>query len=257
MVMKKECGSRDFGTALQFLAVPSDVMECDMLMKAMKGVGSDEQLIHSIICGRSNKEMEILKKTFYKVYDKDLGRKLDSELSGHFEKLIFNVLQASEEPFDPDYHTDDKVSEDVEAFYKMGQGKFGTDESGFFKLLCLSPPEHLKNVNSVYADKYDVTLFHAIETEFGGDAKDAALFELGMKIKPHDTVAKLIQKATKGLGTDELLLTATLLRYQLHLPEINVAYQSLTGKTIQETLTKEIGGDYRRLLEEFVLFQTP
>eukprot|EP00529_Nitzschia_sp_RCC80_P030781 CAMPEP_0113462194 /NCGR_PEP_ID=MMETSP0014_2-20120614/11952_1 /TAXON_ID=2857 /ORGANISM="Nitzschia sp." /LENGTH=290 /DNA_ID=CAMNT_0000354021 /DNA_START=99 /DNA_END=967 /DNA_ORIENTATION=+ /assembly_acc=CAM_ASM_000159 len=216
-VMKSECGNRDFGTALQFLAVPPDVMEADMLMKAMKGIGTDETLVYSIICGRSNKEMELLKKTFFNAHDKDLGRRLDSELSGDFERLIFNALQAAEEPYDPDYHTDDKVSDDVEAFYKMGQGKLGTNEAGFFKLLCSSPPEHLKKVNLAYADKHDVTLFHAIDKEFGGKAKDAAVFELGMKIKPYDTVAKLIQKACKGMGTDELLLTCTLLRYQQHL----------------------------------------
>jgi hypothetical protein len=60
-VVKSECGSRDFGTALQFLAVDPVASECLMLDKACKGVGTDELLLTTIICGRSNKEMELLK----------------------------------------------------------------------------------------------------------------------------------------------------------------------------------------------------
>jgi len=66
-VMKKECGKGDFGTALQFLAVPSDEAESDMIKNACKGLGTNEMMLYTIICGRSNKEIDLLKKTFYKV----------------------------------------------------------------------------------------------------------------------------------------------------------------------------------------------
>jgi hypothetical protein len=83
-LMKSECGSRDFGTALQFLAVNPVEAECDMIKKACKGLGTNETLLYTIICGRTNKEMEILKKTFFKIYTEDLGRLLDSEVSMTF-----------------------------------------------------------------------------------------------------------------------------------------------------------------------------
>jgi Annexin len=233
-------------------AVPPDVAECDMIKKACKGIGTDETLVYSIICGRSNKEMEILKKKFFDRYEKDLGRQLDSELSGDFEKMIYFCLQGMEQEFDPDFHTDDKVAEDVATFYKMGEGKFGTDESGLFKLICTSPSEHLKKVNQMYADKHDVTLFKAIDDEMSGKTQDATLFLLGMKLKPYETVAKLIQKACKGIGTNELLLTCIIIRFQPHLPQVMAAYEEVAGKTLQETIRKEIGGDYRRLLTELV-----
>jgi hypothetical protein len=60
-VMKSECGNRDFGTALQFLAVNPVETECLMIDKACKGAGTDELLLFTIICGRTNKEMELLK----------------------------------------------------------------------------------------------------------------------------------------------------------------------------------------------------
>ncbi len=60
-VMKSECGSRDFGTALQFLAVSPVEAECLMIDKACTGVGTNETLLYSILCGRTNVEMELLK----------------------------------------------------------------------------------------------------------------------------------------------------------------------------------------------------
>ena len=66
-VMKKECGKGDFGTALQLLSVPADEAECDIIKLACKGVGTDELSLYPIICGRTNKEIDLLKKKFYKV----------------------------------------------------------------------------------------------------------------------------------------------------------------------------------------------
>ena len=88
---------------------------------------------------------------------------LNSELGGIFEKIVVTCLQGIEEDFDPGYHNDDLVDEDVAAFYQMGEGKFGTDEAGLFKLLCTRPSEHLKKVNLAYADKHDVTLFKVMD----------------------------------------------------------------------------------------------
>jgi annexin A13 len=60
-VMKSECGNKDFGTAVQFLAVDPVTAECMMINAACKGVGTDELLLGTLICGRTNEEMDILK----------------------------------------------------------------------------------------------------------------------------------------------------------------------------------------------------
>jgi hypothetical protein len=71
-VMKAECGNKDFGIALQFLAQNPIEAECDMIMTACKGLGTKEKLLGTIICGRSNAEMELLKKKFFEIHTKDL-----------------------------------------------------------------------------------------------------------------------------------------------------------------------------------------
>ena len=229
-VMEKECGG-DLGTALEFLSVPLDQAECAMLQKAFKGTGTNEKLLYPILCGRSNEEITILKKTFFNVYTKDLGIVLSKEVGGDLEKILFNCLQGAEEPYDPSFHTDKKAEEDAAELHKAGQGNFlGTAEKKLFKILCASPPEYLKKVNLLYADKYGYTLFKALEKELRGDSEDAAMFMLGMKLKPYETVAKLINESFAGIGTNELLLMCTLIRYQAIMKHVQEAHIELFGK---------------------------
>jgi len=154
---------------------------------------------------------------------------LGGELSGKFEQLIITALQASQETFDPEFHTEKKMNEDVEKLYKMGQGvcqaavifvaslfvamkltlcfylkgKWGTDEGPLFKFLCASPPQFLSWINTTYADKYGLTIPKVLEKELSGTTEKAAVHLVMMKIKPFEAVAHLIKSACKGIGTNE------------------------------------------------------
>ena len=190
-----------------------------------------------------------IQKKYFGLYNNDLGRKLDGELGGALEHLIFNTLQAAEEKYDPDYHNDSKMVADVAALHKMGQGKIlGTDERGLFKILCSAPTEYLTKLNTLYADKHGYTLVKVLETELGGHVEKAALFMIGMKLKPYEEIAKLITKSCAGIGTNELLLTTTIIRYQSILKHVNLAHVELYGKTIRDRIDSECGGDHKRIL---------
>jgi Annexin len=207
----------------------------------------------TIVAGRSNQEMEHLKKRYFELYTKDLGQVIASEIKRNFEFLIMNCLQASEEEYDDSVHNDDsKMKEDIQDMYKMGQAKLGCDEKGIFKMLCTAPPEYLKKLNLAYADEHGITLLHSMQQELKGYAEDAAEFLIGMKIKPYEEVAKLINKASKGLGTNETLLSSTLVRYQFILKEVLLAHIELYGKTLSDRVKEETGRDYEAVLLEIL-----
>lgn len=75
-----------------------------------------------------------------------------------------------------EFHTKERAEADAEALYKAGQGKWGTDEETFIKILFASPPHYVELLNDVYCRKYGNAIVVAIEKEFGGDAKKALLF---------------------------------------------------------------------------------
>jgi hypothetical protein len=247
-VMKKEL-SGDFGTAMKYLSLSPVEAECAMIKDACKGLGSHQVVLYSILCGRSNKDMQLLKKVYYKMYTKDLTSVLRSELGGDLWKLVSACLQAAEEPFDPDFHTMEKAKEDAEEIWKKGQGRFfGTNEDSIFKVIALSPPKYLKMVNDAYADKYGYTLIKAMEKELRGNAERAAIFTLKMRFKPYEAIAELIKSACAGIGTDELLLTCCVIRYQDIMGRVNFAHEELFGKSVHDRIRSECGGNYKQLL---------
>jgi annexin A7/11/annexin A13 len=77
-VMKSECGSGDFGLALQFQASGPVEAEAAMLAQAMKGLGTKERLIYPILCGRCNEDIVKLKEVYFEKHGKDLGVQLVS-----------------------------------------------------------------------------------------------------------------------------------------------------------------------------------
>ena len=253
-VMKSECGSGDFGLALQYLAVPPHVAEAMMLKRGMDGLGTKERILWPILCGRANDEIVKLKETYFATFEKDLGVQLSGELGGDFERLIFHCIQGSEEEMDPEFHTDEKAEADCEAFYEAGAGRWGTDEKSLFKIIANSPPEHLATVNDLYVAKHERTLISALESELGGDVEKGAMHCVGMKLKPEETVARLIKSTCAGFGTDELGLTCAIIRYQSILPEVNNVHQDLFEKSIQDRIKHEVGGNYKKLLLAIVDF---
>lgn len=84
-LMKKEF-SGDFAMLMKMLAMPIDEAECYMLKKGMEGVGCNVKVIYSILVGRSNDEINRIKKNYFRLYTKDLGKLLAKELHGDMER---------------------------------------------------------------------------------------------------------------------------------------------------------------------------
>lgn len=64
----------------------------------------------------------------------------------------------------------------------------------------------------------------AMEKELGGEVRQATLHMLAMKMKPYEAMAKLIRDACAGFGTDELLLSCTIIRTQSVLQFVQAAH---------------------------------
>jgi Annexin len=246
-IMKKEF-SGNFGKVTQYLALPADKAECVMLHDAFKGIGANINIVWSILIGRTNEELDRIKKRYFEMYTKDLSKLIASECHGNMERIIFNSIQASEEKYDPQYHTMDKAVSDAEQLYREGQGRWGTDEKNLFKIIFQAPPEHLRQINTVYSDKYGYTLAKVMEKELGGNLKLAAIHYINMKLKPYEAIADLIKTACAGIGTDEFLLTCCIVRYQDVMAQVMTAHIELYGKTIHDRVRDEVGGAYKDIL---------
>jgi len=82
-------------------------------------------LLYSILFGRSNADMELLKKTYYKMYTDDLVSKVSGEVGGILKKVLLGSLQAAEEELDKSSITKTKLSRTQNP--SLSQGKEGLE----------------------------------------------------------------------------------------------------------------------------------
>ncbi|TYZ63118.1 hypothetical protein PybrP1_008201 [[Pythium] brassicae (nom. inval.)] len=244
--------SGNYGKLLSLISAPLPEAEAEILRTATQGAGTSEKLIYPVVVGRTNTEINILKKTYFDLYNEDLTVRLNSELGGDFKKVILASLQGALVDFNAAYHTAQKAEADADALYAAGQGKFGTDEEAFIKIIVTSPPEHLRNLNAVYAKKYNYTLIKAVEKEFNGDAERALLFAVRMVLEPLELLAEHFESTMKGFGTDEEGLSSDVVRYHIVLPQIKEAYKKKYKTELKDRIHGETSGDFRALLESLL-----
>ncbi|KAI9920670.1 hypothetical protein PsorP6_001639 [Peronosclerospora sorghi] len=230
-------GRRDLGPLRLLLASRVPEAEAGILHKATKGLGTKEDLIYPVVVGRTNVEINILKKTYYEV-----------DLHGDFQTIILASLQAALVPYDATIHNAAKVEADVEKHYQTGRGKMGTDEEGFVDVLVSSPPEHLRIVAAAYEKKYGESLVKAAAHEFSGHAEKDVLFLIRMITEPLELLAELFESAMKGFNTDENALSSAVVRYYIVLRDIKPVYKKKYGKELRERIAEEVSGDYGELL---------
>nr|ABC59142.1 annexin [Saprolegnia monoica] len=240
--------SGDYGKLLQLLAQPLEDAEALIVRDATKGAGTTEQLLYPVLGGRTNEEINILKKAFFKQFQNDLVVVLADDLSGDLKKFYLAIVNQMAQPYNPAIHTQAKAEEIAEVIYKAGEGKWGTDESAFCNALCSIPPQFLATVNAAYVAKHGNSIERAIEKEFGGKSEDALLYHVGMILHPIETIATQFEKTMKGIGTDEYGLSAAIVRYQALLPQVTQAYHAKYGSSLRDRIHGETSGDFRKLL---------
>jgi hypothetical protein len=243
----------DYGVLLRMLASPLEYVEAEILRKATKGVGTTEEWIYPVVMARSNVEIAMLKKTYRDLYGDDLVSVLRGELSGNLKKVVMAAMAGDLPSFDPAVHTPAKAAADADALYKAGEGKWGTDEEPFIRIIVSSPAEHLRNMDAAYSKKYKKTsILKAIKGEFKGDAQAALLYHVRMVFEPFALLADLFESTMKGLGTDEFGLSAAVVRYHVMLPQIKDAYKKQYGKELSQRIRGDTSGEYRDMLMAIV-----
>lgn len=246
-LVKSEVGG-DFGYLLQLVTMTLPHAEAYILFHAMKGAGTSDQLMYPILMGRTNEEINVLKKSFFEMYESDLSVMMNDELSGDFHAALMLAAQEPLIPYKSSFHTAAKAEADAELLYKAGEGKWGTDEGTFIKTLLASPPKHLERINAIYEEKYSHGLVHAIKSEFSGSASDALVYFTRLTLEPWKLLAEHIEGTMKGLGTDECALSSALVRYHPYLNKIKKAYEEEYKLSLRERVHTETEGRYQELL---------
>lgn len=232
---------------LALFSRPSE-FDADCLYKAMKGLGTDEDTLIEIICTRGNESLKDVKEEFDKKYPKtSLESWISSETSGSFRKLLVSLLQCKRnENAQPDEQECEKLAQEL---YEAGESKLGTDEPVFNKIFAIASPAELFCISGKYEELSQHPLRVAIEKEYSRDVKKALITILDAIINPTEYFARKVNKAVKGLGTnDSMLIRVLVSREGVDMSEMRNCYLNIFKKDMVEDIKGDTSGDYQKLL---------
>jgi len=215
--------------------------DCELLKKAMKGLGTNEDAITENLANRSYKQRQETKKKYPQMFGKRLDEELETELSGNFLKLVLALLK-------------DKVEYDAWVLHDAMKG-VGTKESALIEIMCSRSNNEIEEIKKLYKTKYKDELVKDLESDTGGNFKrlmvslsQAARDESDSvdKSKAVNDAKALYDAGAAKWGTDESRFNVILAsRNYAQLNETFEEYLKISGKDIEETIRSEMSGDIK------------
>ncbi|XP_015752525.1 PREDICTED: annexin A7-like [Acropora digitifera] len=210
---------------------PADY-DATSLRKAVKGLGTDETVLIEILCTRTNAEIKDIKTSYQKMFSRDLEKDIAGDTSGHFKKFLISLLQA---------------------LYKAGEGRLGTDESKFNTVLVSRSFPQLRATFDEYAKicKYDIE--ESIKREMSGDLKDGMISIVRIVRNAPAFFAEKLYKSMKGVGTDDnTLIRVVVTRSEVDLLDIKDAFAKLYHTSLARFISDDTRGNYKKILLQLI-----
>uniref|UniRef100_A0A8C2ERQ1 Annexin n=1 Tax=Cyprinus carpio TaxID=7962 RepID=A0A8C2ERQ1_CYPCA len=213
--------------------------DVEVLRKAMKGFGTDENAIIELLGSRSNKQRVPLKAAYKTTYGKDLVSDLKSELRGNFEDLVLAMLKT------PTHFDASELREAISGA--------GTDEACLIEILSSRSNAEIQEITKIYKAEYGKSLEDAISGDTSGHFRRLLVSLSQGNRDERETVdismakqdaQKLYAAGEKKVGTDESQFNAILCaRSKPHLRQVFHEYQQMCGKDIEKSICGEMSGN--------------
>lgn len=245
-VLKSEL-TGNFENAILAMLDPPHVFAVKELRKAMKGAGTDEDVLVEILCTATNAEIATYRETYAYVHDRDLEADIEGDTSGDVRGLLTFLLQGNR---DESYEVDEVLAEqDAVSLFEAGEGSFGTDESTFSFILATRNYLQLQATFKAYEAISGTEILDAIEKETSGTLKDCYITLVRCAKNPQLFFARRLNAAMKGAGTDEdTLIRIIVCRSEIDLETIKDMYLEKYDVSLKDAIKSECGGDFKRLL---------
>ncbi|XP_059352984.1 annexin B10-like isoform X1 [Daphnia carinata] len=248
--LKSELGG-NFENVIIGLMLPTDEYCAKQLHKAMKGIGTNEDVLVEILCSRPYDEIVQIAAAYEKLYGSTLEADVQGDTSGPFQRLLVMALQGLRDnyAYDPV-----KAEEQAQILYNAGEGTVGTDENAFVEILGHAGQRHAYLIFQEYKKISGKTIEQAMESEMSGELLHGLLAMVKTVHNRPAYFAERLEVAMKGLGTDDdALIRIIVSRCEIDLANIKFEYERINGRTLlsavkSEEEAGETSGDYRNAL---------
>ncbi|XP_062381020.1 annexin A5a isoform X2 [Sardina pilchardus] len=216
--------------------------DAELLYKAMKGLGTDEDTILMLLTSRSNDQRQEIKAAYKKSHGKDLVKDLKSELGGKLEDLILALMAPP-------------ASYDANELHKAIKGA-GTEDKVLIEILASRTPEEMREIIKAYKKDHGSKLEKDIMDDTSGHyqrmlvillqaTREEGVDEAAVEKDAQD----LYSAGEKKVGTDEDKFVNILGNRSIeHLRKVFEAYKKVAGHDIEDSIKRECTGNLEKVL---------
>ena len=218
---------------------------------AVKGIGTNEDLLNDVLIGRSNADLEAIKRAYRETFSKSLEEDVLDDLSGR-TKQLFTMILTNTRPEDNPYVVVDQqaVDRDVQDLYDALVKSSDTDLLTVCRIITSRSDTHLRAIISTYDRDNEPKLLDRIAKDSSGHLEDAILALLRGAQDPNERDAVLISRCIFP-SVKESLLTERIVRMHWD-PErkkqVLAAYQKKFKRDLKSVLKANLSGDYEKAL---------
>ena len=225
--------------------------DADLLYQAMKGLGSDKDVISEVLSFRTPERINEIKIKFQEKYGNDLVEEIKSETSGDYQKIVLRLLEGNRNiNSSPNLENCTKIAKEI---YEAGEGKLGTNEDIFINYITSLSKEELLYVCKEYHRNYKKLMLDVIDNEFSSNVKDILKFILYSIFSPSEFFAIQVHNSVVGLGTSDSKLIRTIIsRADVDMKRIKKYYKKLYSKDMIEEVKDDISGSYQKIIEGLI-----
>ncbi|XP_072846149.2 annexin A6 isoform X3 [Pogona vitticeps] len=214
--------------------------DAQVLRKAMKGLGTDEDAIIEVVTQRSNSQRQEIIQAYKSHYGRNLIADLKSEISGPLAKVILGLMMTP-------------AQYDAKQLKKAMEGA-GTDESVLIEILATRTNQEIQAINEAYKEAYHTTLEDALSSDTSGHFKRILIsLALGARDEGGEDFAKAHADAQKlaDVSSDDSTSLETrflsILCTQSY-PQLRRVFQEfikMTNHDVAHAIKKRMSGDER------------
>nr|XP_022317073.1 annexin A4-like [Crassostrea virginica] len=244
--LKSELGGT-FEKVVLAMMQPTTKYDAMELNRAMKGLGTDEDVLIEIMCSRTNDELREVIQAYEKKFMAPLEKKLKEETSGDFKKLMVSLSMCGR--LEGEAVDQEKAEADAKRLYAAGEKRWGTDEAVFNSILVLQSYPQLRAVFEQYAKITKKDIEDSIKSEMSGDLKSGMLTIVQVVKNRAKYFAVKLYNSMKGAGTnDDDLIRIIVSRSDKDIDAIKAEFQKLYGKSLGQFIKDDTSGDYKKIL---------
>ena len=220
------------------------------LDKALKGAGTNEDLLNEILLGRSNADIQAIKQAYRQTYHRNLEHDVRDDLSAKTERLFSMVLSATRQeesaPVIPQ-----SIDADVSEIHRCTEARLGAEALTVCSLLSKRSDNQIRAIAHAYEHKYRRPLEKVLVSEFSGHMEDALvqMVRCGTDKAMRDAIN--IEDAMAGMGTKDEMLIIRVVKLHwnpAHLQQVKGAYKARYRQDLIARVRGETSGDYERCL---------